>query len=103
MSRNYTNYLVDTPIIKDESIKETGTPLRPYAALQGQSMKVRWNDGQIYTEVDVPLLSSGQRIVIDHNTGKGGKDQGDADFQKWFLLLRRRRTKVYRTPTANVA
>jgi tetratricopeptide (TPR) repeat protein len=32
-------------------------------------MKVRWNDGKVLTEVDVPVLASGQRIVIEHGAG----------------------------------
>jgi tetratricopeptide (TPR) repeat protein len=32
-------------------------------------MKVRWNDGNLATEVDVPMLASGQRIVIEHGQG----------------------------------
>lgn len=76
LSRNYTNYLVDTPIEKSDTLKEEGTPLRPYAAASQQTMKVRWNDGSIYTEVDVPLLSSGERILIEHNSGKAEKIKG---------------------------
>jgi hypothetical protein len=32
-------------------------------------MKVRWNDGNLITEVDVPMLATGQRIVIEHGQG----------------------------------
>jgi len=34
-------------------------------------MKVRWNDGDVITEVDIPMLSTGQRIVIEHGAGSG--------------------------------
>jgi tetratricopeptide (TPR) repeat protein len=30
-------------------------------------MRVRWNDGDVLTEVDLPMLSSGQRVVIEHS------------------------------------
>jgi tetratricopeptide (TPR) repeat protein len=29
-------------------------------------MHVRWNDGDVITEVQIPMLASGQRIVIEH-------------------------------------
>ena len=32
-------------------------------------MKVRWNDGKTMTEIDVPMLSTGQRVVIEHGAG----------------------------------
>jgi tetratricopeptide (TPR) repeat protein len=35
-------------------------------------MKVRWNDGDVITEVDVPMVSSGQRIVIEHSGTAAG-------------------------------
>jgi hypothetical protein len=32
-------------------------------------MKVSWNDGNVITEVQIPMLSSGQRIFIEHTVG----------------------------------
>jgi hypothetical protein len=70
-SRNYTTFLIDEPVGKNASLKEQGPPIRS-ENFAGQSvMKVRWNDGKVFTEVDVPLLNSGQRIVIEHTTPNG--------------------------------
>lgn len=65
-SRNYTNFLLDEPVQKNKSLAENGPAIKP-ETFAGQSvMKVRWNDGRVFTEVDVPLLASGQRIVVEH-------------------------------------
>jgi|GEM_PF-537533 len=65
-SRNYANFLLDEPIEKNESLAENGPPLKPEVFANQGVMKVRWNDGVTFTEVDVPLLASGQRIVVEH-------------------------------------
>jgi hypothetical protein len=71
-ARNYTYYLVEPPAKKHPALKEEGTLLRPFGFGSTTVMKVRWNDGSVLTEVDVPMLASGQRIVIEH--GAGSKD-----------------------------
>lgn len=71
-ARNYTYYLVDPPAPKHQALKEEGTLIRPFGYGSTTVMKVRWNDGKMITEVDVPMLASGQRIVIEH--GGGNKD-----------------------------
>ena len=71
-ARNYTYYLVEPPVQKPAALKEEGTPIRPFGYGSSTVMKVRWNDGNILTEVDVPMLASGQRIVIEHTAGSGG-------------------------------
>src|SRR4051812_40978173 len=69
-SRNYTYYLVDPPPMKHPALVETGTPLRPPGTFGSTTvMKVRWNDGNMITEVDVPMLATGQRVVIEHGNG----------------------------------
>lgn len=45
--------------------------MRPFGFGSTTVMKVRWNDGNLITEVDVPVLSTGQRIVIEHGAGSG--------------------------------
>ena len=65
-SRNYTYYLVEPPPQKHPALKEEGTPVRPFGFGSTTVMKVRWNDGNIITEVDVPMVATGQRIVIEH-------------------------------------
>jgi hypothetical protein len=71
-SRNYTHFLVRPPPPRTEALEEPGTLARPFGFGSTTVMKVRWNDGDLMTEVDIPLLASGQRIVIEH--GKGSSD-----------------------------
>lgn len=78
--RNYTYYLIDVPVEKSSALKDNGTPLRPSAFGSTAVMKVRWNDGLVFTEVDVPILASGQHIVIEHS-GKLASGQGSQSGQ----------------------
>lgn len=68
-ARNYTYYLIEPPPKKHAALKEEGTLTRPFGYGSTTVMKVRWNDGDLITEVDVPMLASGQRIVIEHGAG----------------------------------
>ena len=56
-SRNYTYYLLDAPVQRHAALKEEGTPLRAYGAGSATALKVRWNDGKVLTEVDLPLVA----------------------------------------------
>ncbi len=71
-SRNYTYYLVEPPPQKQPALQEAGTAVRPFGFGSTTVMKVRWNDGNVITEVDVPMVASGQRIVIEHGGVAGG-------------------------------
>lgn len=71
-ARNYTQYLIEPEVQKNPALREEGTMMRPFGFGSTTVMKVRWNDGNLITEVDVPMLASGQRIVIEH--GAGAKD-----------------------------
>lgn len=72
-ARNYTHYLITpTPTVNPALIEEEGTQLRPMAFGSTTYMKVSWNDGTTITEVEIPLLASGQRVVIEHTAGAGG-------------------------------
>lgn len=71
-SRNYTYYLIEPAPQKHPALKEEGTLTRPFGYGSTTVMKVRWNDGSMITEVDVPVLASGQRIVIEHGAGNNG-------------------------------
>ena len=72
-ARNYTHYLLDPEPQHHPALKqEEGTPLRPNGFGSTTVMKVRWNNGHLLTEVDVPVLETGQRIVIEH--GEGNRD-----------------------------
>lgn len=65
-SRNYTQFLIEPAPKKAQALVEEGTLMRPFGYGSTTVMKVRWNDGNIVTEVDIPMLASGQRIVIEH-------------------------------------
>ena len=70
-ARNYTYYLIEPAPQKHAALKEEGTLMRPFGFGSTTVMKVRWNDGNLITEIDVPVLSTGQRIVIEHGAGSG--------------------------------
>jgi hypothetical protein len=70
-ARNYTYYLIEPTPQKHPALKEGGTLTRPFGFGSTTAMKVRWNDGNLVTEVDVPMLATGQRIVIEHGAGSG--------------------------------
>lgn len=65
-SRNYTYYLVEPETKAQEKFEEKGTFERPFRYGTDTVMKVRWNDGNLLTEIDIPMLSTGQRVVIEH-------------------------------------
>ncbi|MBS1149351.1 MAG: hypothetical protein H6Q89_1049 [Myxococcaceae bacterium] len=68
-ARNYTYYLVEPAPTKHPALKEEGTLTRPFGFGSTTAMKVRWNDGNLITEVDIPMLATGQRIVVEHAAG----------------------------------
>ena len=66
-ARNYTHYLIEPAPASNLALEEDeGTQLRPFAFGSTTAMNVRWNDGNVITEVQIPMLASGQRIVIEH-------------------------------------
>ena len=66
-ARNYTEYLIEPAPKKNPALLEDeGTLLRPFAFGSNTVMKVRWNDGNLVTEVQLPMLASGQRIIVEH-------------------------------------
>lgn len=69
-TRNYTYYLVEPEPQRNPALIEDETLQRPFVFGSTTVMKVRWNNGDLITEVDVPMLSTGQRIVIEHGAGK---------------------------------
>jgi len=69
-ARNYTHYLIEpAPEINPTFEEDEGTQLRPLGFGSTTAMKVSWNDGNVITEVEIPMLASGQRIVIEHTAG----------------------------------
>lgn len=72
-TRNYTHYLLEpAPATNPALEEEEGTQLRPLAFGSTTSMKVAWNDGTTLTELEIPMLASGQRIVIEHTPSATG-------------------------------
>jgi len=66
-TRNYTHYLIEPAPETNPALEEDeGTQLRPMGFGSTTAMTVRWNDGNVITEVQIPMLASGQRIVIEH-------------------------------------
>ena len=65
--RNYTHYLVETaPVTNPALLEDAGTQLRPFGFGSTTAMTVSWNDGNVITEVQIPMLETGQRIIIEH-------------------------------------
>ena len=54
-ARNYTYYLIEPTVKKNTTLKEDDTLVRPFGYGSTTVMKVRWNDGKVMTEVDVPV------------------------------------------------
>lgn len=71
-ARSYTHYLVAPPPKKNPAMEEEGTLVRPGGFGSTTVMKVRWNDGQMLTEVHIPMLASGQRILVEHAAKPAG-------------------------------
>jgi len=72
-SKNYTHYLLEpAPAVNPALVEEEGTQLRPLGFGSTTAMKVSWNDGNVLTEVEIPLLASGQRIVVEHTPSSTG-------------------------------
>jgi tetratricopeptide (TPR) repeat protein len=66
-TRNYTHYLIEpAPASSPALEEEDGSQLRPLGFGSTTAMKVSWNDGSLITEIEIPMLASGQRIVIEH-------------------------------------
>jgi len=65
-ARSYTHYLIQPAPKKNPALEEEGTLLRPFGFGSTTVMKVSWNDGNVLTEVQVPMLASGQRIIVEH-------------------------------------
>ncbi|WP_141733982.1 tetratricopeptide repeat protein [Oligoflexus tunisiensis] len=68
----YSHYLLDPQVIIPEDVVERPEKAELSRSGSDRTVKSRWNDGQTYTEIDIPVLASGQRIVIEHRTDKAG-------------------------------
>lgn len=65
-TREFWRYVVDKEVSKPLAERETGTIDTP-RMLSPHNVKVVYNDGSTSTEVLIPVLSSGQQIMIAHN------------------------------------
>lgn len=66
-ARTYTEYLIEPAPEKNPALEEEeGTLARPFGFGSTTVMKVAWNNGETLTEVQIPMLQSGQRIIIEH-------------------------------------
>lgn len=71
-TRNYTYYLIDPEPQQHQTLEAQDNMQRPFAFGTSTVMRVSWNDGDVLTQVDVPMLSSGQRIVVEHARAGAG-------------------------------
>lgn len=69
--REFWTYVVETPVDKTLS-RPMGTSASNVAS--PHVIKVAYSDGSTSTEVQIPVLSSGQQIVVDHK----GRPAGEA-------------------------
>ena len=60
--REFWNYVVEPPVDKTLA-REKGAPIGEVASTQ--VIKVAYSDGSTSTEVSVPVISSGQQVIID--------------------------------------
>ncbi len=68
----FWNHAVDEPVAKPTT-REDGTDGEIKSS---QVVHVAFNDGSTRTDVDIPVLTSGQVIVIDQKSRAAGKDIG---------------------------
>ncbi len=72
-SRSYTHYLIDpAPAVHPALLEAETTQVQPLGIGSTTALRLSWNDGTTLTEVEIPLLASGQRIVIEHAPGRTG-------------------------------
>lgn len=62
--REFWTYVVEPPVQKTVK-REQGTPLPHGQPSSPQVIKVTYSDGATATEVQVPVINSGQQVVID--------------------------------------
>jgi len=62
--REFWTYVVEPPVQKTMP-REKGTPLPHAQPSSPQVMKVTYSDGSTSTEVNVPIINSGQQVIID--------------------------------------
>lgn len=75
-TRPYTNFLIEPEVEVAESMEDSvKTPtIDPRLVGEGKTITMRWNDGQTYSEIDIPLSSAG-RVIIDHKKAVSTTDR----------------------------
>jgi len=68
----YSYYLLEPADSCSKDMIEQPEQAKLETSRSERSIKSRWNDGATYNEVDIPVLTSGQRIIIDHKAEKSG-------------------------------
>lgn len=67
--RSFWSYVVGGKVAKPLGERQQGEVAKP-RMLSPHNVKVVYNDGSTSTEVLIPILSSGQQIVVDHDERK---------------------------------
>jgi tetratricopeptide (TPR) repeat protein len=67
----YTYYLLDPKVSIPDSLTDQGEKdISTDTTSNDRVVKTRWNDGKTYNEIDIPIIASGQRIIIEHEAKK---------------------------------
>jgi tetratricopeptide (TPR) repeat protein len=92
-NRSFWRYVVDDPVNKPLANRDQGSSDAP-RMLSPHNVKVVFNDGSKSTEVLIPIVSSGQQVLIDHQGKAATKSIGlvplpptaaDQDIEKNYL------------------
>ncbi len=71
-TREFWRFVVEEDVSKSLSARDEGEVDSP-RALSPHNVKVVYNDGAVSTEVLIPILASGQQIIVDHK-GRGSPE-----------------------------
>ena len=79
---SYTHYLVDPEISVNESfINPLGSKAEPILPKDENPLRVRFNDGHVLSEVEIPMISSGQRVFVQARKRKSNSDDKGPEFR----------------------
>lgn len=77
--KSYSYYLIDPEVeVSPEAVvDQEQKPLQPTGVDDNKRIKTQWNDGETFAEVSIPVISSGQRVIIEHKKKRSSlTDQG---------------------------
>lgn len=72
-------YIIEPEVAIAPSMKEDMKTQPPVIESQYKPIRVRFNDGLTYSEIDIPIISQGQRIIVEHQNQKTKEDQKGPD------------------------